>query len=53
MQLTLREETAGREENASGHPGQKCFRSRPLLLMERTMYRDGRTPFTSVFSIKL
>ncbi|HYZ84473.1 MAG TPA: hypothetical protein VE621_08725, partial [Bryobacteraceae bacterium] len=28
-------------------------RSRPLLLMERTMYRDGRTPFTSVFTIKL
>jgi hypothetical protein len=28
-------------------------RSRPLLLLERTMYRDGRTPFTSVFSIQV
>jgi hypothetical protein len=28
-------------------------RSRRLLLLERTMYRDGRTPFTSVFSIQL
>jgi Condensation domain len=29
------------------------IRSRRLLLLERTMYRDGRTPFTSVFSIQL
>jgi NRPS condensation-like uncharacterized protein len=29
------------------------MRSRPLLLLERTMYREGRTPFTSVFTIKL
>jgi hypothetical protein len=29
------------------------MRSRPLLLLERTMYRQGRTPFTSVFTIKL
>lgn len=28
-------------------------RARPLLLPERTMYRDGRTPFTSVFPVKL
>jgi Condensation domain len=28
-------------------------RSRPLLLLERTMYRDGRTPFTSVFTIQV
>jgi Condensation domain len=28
-------------------------RSRPLLLLERTMYREGRTPFTSVFTIQL
>lgn len=28
-------------------------RARPLLLPERTMYRDGRTPFTSVFTVKL
>jgi hypothetical protein len=32
---------------------QTDIRSRPLLLLERTMYRDGRTPFTSVFTIKL
>jgi len=29
------------------------IRSRRLLLLERTMYRDGRTPFTSIFSIQL
>ena len=29
------------------------IRSRRLLLLERTMYREGRTPFTSVFSIQL
>jgi hypothetical protein len=28
-------------------------RSRPLLLLERTMYRDGRTPFISVFTIQV
>ncbi len=28
-------------------------RARPLLLPERTMYRDGRTPFTSIFPVKL
>ena len=28
-------------------------RSRRLLLLERTMYREGRTPFTSVFSIQV
>jgi hypothetical protein len=28
-------------------------KSRPLLLLERTMYRDGRTPFTSVFTIQI
>lgn len=26
---------------------------RPLLLLERTMYREGRTPFTSVFPIQV
>ena len=34
-------------------PAQGGRRSRPLLLLERTMYRDGHTPFTSVFTIKL
>lgn len=28
-------------------------RSRKLLLLERTMFREGRTPFTSVFTIRL
>ena len=28
-------------------------RLRPLLLLERTMYREGRTPFTSVFTIQV
>ena len=32
---------------------QSSRRSRPLLLLERTMYRDGRTPFTSLFTIRL
>jgi len=27
--------------------------SRPLLLLERTMYREGHTPFTSVFTVKV
>jgi hypothetical protein len=36
-----------------GAPAQSSMRSRPLLLLERTMYREGRTPFTSVFTIKL
>jgi Condensation domain len=26
---------------------------RPMLLLERTMYRDGRTPFTSLFTARL
>lgn len=33
--------------------GQLARRSRPLLLLERTMYREGRTPFTSVFPIQI
>jgi Condensation domain len=33
--------------------GMGNVRSRRLLLLERTMYRDGRTPFTSIFSIQL
>ena len=43
-----------RESKAGGGPVAKDRRSaRPLLLPERTMYRDGRTPFTSVFPVKL
>jgi hypothetical protein len=34
-------------------PAKDRMSSRPLLLPERTMYRDGRTPFTSVFPVKL
>jgi NRPS condensation-like uncharacterized protein len=34
-------------------PANSTVRSRPLLLLERTMYREGRTPFTSVFTVKL
>jgi NRPS condensation-like uncharacterized protein len=33
--------------------GQFNKRSRPMLLPERTMYRDGKTPFASVFIIRL
>src|ERR1700722_8825967 len=40
----------GRNESA---PVRGNLRSRRLLLLERTMYREGRTPFTSVFSIQL
>lgn len=32
---------------------QSTKQSRRLLLLERTMYRDGSTPFTSVFTIML
>jgi hypothetical protein len=38
---------------ATGTPAPYTRRSRPLLLLERTMYRDGRTPFTSVFPIQV
>ncbi|MCU1261293.1 MAG: condensation domain protein [Bryobacterales bacterium] len=38
---------------ARSNPPSDGRRSRPLLLLERTMYRDGRTPFTAVFTIKL
>ena len=34
-------------------PPQTAGRSRRLLLLERTMYREGRTPFTSVFTVQL
>jgi hypothetical protein len=34
-------------------PARSHRRSRPLLLLERTMYREGRTPFTSIFPIQL
>lgn len=53
MKLTATEATASREADANGVPDHSPVRSRPLLLMERTLYRDGRVPFTSVFSVKL
>lgn len=34
-------------------PVQGNIRSRRLLLLERTMYREGHTPFASVFTIQL
>ncbi len=40
-------------ESSASVPAHGGVRSRPLLLLERTMYREGRTPFTSVFTIKL
>lgn len=32
---------------------QRSRRSRPLLLLERTMYREGRTPFTTIFTVQI
>jgi hypothetical protein len=43
----------GETMSSASAPGQGTTRSRRLLLLERTMYRDGRTPFTSIFSIQL
>jgi hypothetical protein len=53
MKLAATEAPVSRETGASGAPDRGTVRSRPLLLMERTLYRDGHVPFTSVFSIKL
>jgi hypothetical protein len=39
--------------SSASAPRQGNNRSRRLLLLERTMYREGRTPFTSVFTIQL
>src|SRR5216683_2817951 len=41
------------EASSTSVPVQGNIRSRRLLLLERTMYREGRTPFISVFSIQL
>jgi hypothetical protein len=46
-------EGTGRASIADGAHARSSRRSRSLLLLERTMYRDGRTPFTSLFTIKL
>ncbi|HEV2498965.1 MAG TPA: condensation domain-containing protein [Terriglobia bacterium] len=53
MKLIAGEATTSQEAAASGAPDRSPVRSRPLLLMERTLYRDGHVPFTCVFSIKL
>jgi hypothetical protein len=45
--------TVGEIGCSASPPRQGNNRSRRLLLLERTMYREGRTPFTSVFSIQL
>jgi len=41
------------ERGSTNAPVQGNIRSRRLLLLERTMYREGRNPFTSVFTIQL
>jgi hypothetical protein len=45
--------TVGEIRSSASLPRQGNIRSRRLLLLERTMYRDGRTPFASVFSMQL
>jgi hypothetical protein len=44
-------ELLSRSRAAPEHPDE--VRSRRLLLLERTMYRDGLTPFTSVFTVRI
>jgi hypothetical protein len=39
--------------SSAGDRAQPYPRSRRLLLLERTMYREGRSPFASVFTIQL
>ena len=46
-------EIVGETRSSASAPVWGNLRSRRLLLLERTMYREGRTPFTSVFSIQL
>src|ERR1700733_14550195 len=45
--------TMGEISSSASRPREGNIRSRRLLLLERTMYRDGRTPFASVFSMHL
>lgn len=47
-----RMEGASKFEN-SPHSRQAAGKSRRMLLLERTMYRDGFSPFTSLFTVKL
>jgi hypothetical protein len=46
-------EAGGKRRSSASAPMRGNLRSRRLLLLERTMYREGRTPFTSVFTIQL
>jgi Condensation domain len=46
-------EATGKPRSSVSAPADRTPRSRRLLLLERTMYREGRTPFTSVFTIQL
>jgi Condensation domain len=46
-------ETIDKTRSSASAPAERTPRSRRLLLLERTMYREGRTPFTSVFTIQL
>src|SRR4030081_2628210 len=46
-------ETVGEIRSRASTPVRAIIRSRRLVLLERTMYRDRRTPFTSVFSMQL
>jgi hypothetical protein len=53
VKVSDRADVTLRASTATGAAAQGSRRSRPLLLLERTMYREGRTPFTSVFTIKV
>jgi hypothetical protein len=53
MRAAEHAERRGQSSAVTRLPARGDRRSRPLLLLERTMYRDGRTPFTSLFTIKL
>jgi hypothetical protein len=46
-------ETIDKVRSSASARAEQNPRSRRLLLLERTMYREGRTPFTSVFTIQL
>src|SRR5258706_16282678 len=46
-------ETINKTRSSASAPADRNPRSRRLLLLERTMYPEGRTPFTSVFTIQL
>jgi condensation domain-containing protein len=53
MKFNMPANEVGQESDTENPSARRNVRSRPLLLMERTMYRNGRTPFTSIFTIKL